>query len=833
MTTDLPGTSDGGYRDRTFTGAQLDRIAFPLGGIGAGMICMEGTGALSHVSIHHAPDVHREAAMFGALWIKGEPDTARVLEGPVPRWKLYGQNLAASGGPGRLLGLPRYSEARFHARFPFAMLDLDDPAMPVSVRMTGWSPFVPLDANASSLPVAGLEYEFMNTSAHEVEAVFSFHGANGPGMDPGARGLSPRASVRALPGGFALERAGSPEKPWDAEAIGISTGEPEARVNCRWFRGGWFDAQTILWKRIAAGDTTAAEQYDEGEPSPGASIAVPINLAPGELRRIRVQLAWYAPVSALRSGDDDAFAAGNPTHVPWYAGRLHSIDEVAGFWREHYDELRETSATFSSALHDTNLPSEVIEAIGANLGILKSPTVLRQADGRVWAWEGCFDRAGCCPGSCTHVWNYAQALPHLFPGLERTLRETEFNECQDERGHQAFRAFLPIRPASKAAHEFHAAADGQLGGIMKAHREWRISGDARWLRGLWPRIRASLAYCIETWDPNHQGVLQEPHHNTYDIEFWGADGMCTSFYLGALTAAMAIGEALGEDIGPYRELRDRGRSRMESDLFGGEYFIQQIEWKGPKSEDPTGVAGLRTNYSPEALDLLQREGPKYQYGNGCLSDGVVGAWLAEICGIPRFLDPAKVERHLLAVFRHNFRKNMREHVNPQRPTYALGDDAGLLLCSWPDGGDLSLPFVYSNEVWTGIEYQVAGHLMLYGHVPEALEIVRAVRARYDGATRNPYDEYECGHWYARALSSYGMLQGLTGARYDAVDRTLYVAPRLPGDLRAFLCTATGWGTLHIEGGEVRVDVARGTIDVDHVALTPYGGDAGAGPNSAA
>jgi uncharacterized protein (DUF608 family) len=536
-------------------------------------------------------------------------------------------------------------------------------------------------------------------------------------------------------------------------------------------------------------------------------------------------LAWYVPRSGLRFGDDDDPDAQNATHVPWYAGRFQSVDELARFWRGHYEGLRAKSASFSSCLHDTNLPSEVIEAIGANLGILKSPTVLRQADGRLWAWEGCFDRAGCCPGSCTHVWNYAQPLAHLFPDLERTLRETEFNESQDERGHQAFRAFLPIRPASKVAHEFHAAADGQLGGIMKAHREWRISGDERWLRRLWPRIRDSLAYCIETWDPSHRGVLQEPHHNTYDIEFWGADGMCTSFYLGALAATISMGQALGEDVTLYGELLDRGRSLMEGDLFGGEYFIQQIEWRTLRTKNPTEVAGLRTNYSPEALDLLDREGPKYQYGNGCLSDGVVGAWLAEMCGVPRFLDAAKVESHLLAVFRYNFRKNLRSHVNPQRPTYALGDDGGLLLCSWPNGGDLSLPFVYSNEVWTGIEYQVAGHLMLSGHVAEGLEIVRTTRARYDGTIRNPYDEYECGHWYARALASYGMLQALTGARYDAVDRTLYIAPVVPGDLRVFFCTATGWGTLRIKDGEVSIGVAYGRIDVDRIAFTPYGGRA--------
>ena len=91
------------------------------------------------------------------------------------------------------------------------------------------------------------------------------------------------------------------------------------------------------------------------------------------------------------------------------------------------------------------------------------------------------------------------------------------------------------------------AADGQLGGIIKFYREWRISGDMAWLRRWWPKIRASLDYCIRTWDPEHRGVIEEPHINTYDIGFWGADSMCTSLYLSALKAATLMGEALGDN----------------------------------------------------------------------------------------------------------------------------------------------------------------------------------------------------------------------------------------------------------------------------------------------
>jgi hypothetical protein len=199
---------------------------------------------------------------------------------------------------------------------------------------------------------------------------------------------------------------------------------------------------------------------------------------------------------------------------------------------------------------------------------------------------------------------------------------------------------------------------------------------------------------------------------------------------------------------------------------------------------------------------------------------VLGAWIAACCGVAPFLDPAKVASHLVAVHKYNFRRDLSEHANPQRPTYAVGDEAGLLLCSWPKGGELTLPFVYSNEVWTGIEYQAASHLMLTGHVAEGLEIVRAVRNRYDGRVRNPFDEYECGHWYARALASYGLLQGLTGVRYDAVERTLYVKPSIAGDFRSFFCTAAGYGTVGVKDGQPFVEVVRGTIPYRTIIWEP-------------
>jgi hypothetical protein len=296
--------------------------------------------------------------------------------------------------------------------------------------------------------------------------------------------------------------------------------------------------------------------------------------------------------------------------------------------------------------------------------------------------------------------------------------------------------------------------------------------------------------------------------------------MCTSFYLGALQAAVRMGKALGDEPPLYAELLERGLKRTEAELYDGEYFLQKIQWEGLRAKSPLDVASFGGNYSPEAIALLNKEGPKYQYGAGCLADGVLGSWMALVCGAGQVLDRSKVSSHLQAVHRYNLKTDLTGHANPQRPSYACGAEGGLLICTWPKGGELSLPFVYSNEVWTGIEYQVASHLMLLGLVEQGLDIVRTCRARYDGRVRNPFNEYECGHWYARAMASYALLEGLSGARYDAADKVLHLTPSLKGDFKCFLSTATGYGSVGVRRGTPFVEVRSGSIEVRRIDYQP-------------
>ena len=191
----------------------------------------------------------------------------------------------------------------------------------------------------------------------------------------------------------------------------------------------------------------------------------------------------------------------------------------------------------------------------------------------------------------------------------------------------------------------------------------------------------------------------------------------------------------------------------------------------------------------EAGDAL----PKYQYGTGCLADQLLGQYLAHVTGLGYVLDSSHVKRAMHSIFKNNFKPSMVSWANVQR-TYAVNDEAGLVLCTWPRGDRPSLPFPYCDEVWTGFEYQVAASLIYNDLVDEGLKVVKAARDRYNGLHRNPWDEEECGHHYARAMSSWALLLALSGFHYDGVTGVMAFAPaEKKGRLQQLLVMRYGMG----------------------------------------
>ena len=323
------------------------------------------------------------------------------------------------------------------------------------------------------------------------------------------------------------------------------------------------------------------------------------NIKPGEEKQFRFILAWHFP-NRVRHWDQRLCACGGDCEQGIarnrYAGRFDDAWEVVRYMVDTWDHLDGMTRKFHEALFSSTLPAQVLDAASANITALRSNTCFWLEDGTFLAYEGCFDDAGCCSGSCTHVWNYEQTLAYLFPTLERSMRETEFRLETAPDGRMNFRAGH-VFPGRINWDTVDPASDGQLGSITRVYREWKLSGDTAWMTGLWPQVKLSMDYSVKTWDPDVDGVTEGRQHNTYDIEFYGPNPLTGVIYLGALRAATKMAEAAGdyEAADRYSRLLAKGSRKLDKILWNGEYY-EQSSPTSTHTSTSTALAASPTSY---------------------------------------------------------------------------------------------------------------------------------------------------------------------------------------------------------------------------------------------
>lgn len=801
---------------RSYPGT-ADQVAFLLGGIGTGNVSVGARGQLRDWEIFGTPGKGNfNPNTFFALRVAG-PDgavEARVLESrltpPFAKARGFVDHEVA--------GLPRFASSRARGEYPFFTVELDDPSMPVSVVLEAFTPFVPLDADASGLPVAILRYHVTNTtdapldvavagSLGNLTSLVDYHRHTWQNFDSASENVNEYRDDGVIRGLYFRPRD-LPADHLHAGTMSLTTTARDVSHKRSWLRGGWWDGLQDFWDdfrddgRLDAESVYVQRDARDVTGDQTGSLAQHRRVDPGETEVFGFELAWHFP-NRVRSWsrrmydedyrgrdiDVDGLPPGSYPTVRTRVARFADAWAVARATIDDLERLEGASRDFHRAMFGSSLPWYVVDAVTATATVIRSPTCIWLEDGRFLAWEGCFDEEGCCEGTCTHVWNYAQSMAFLFPELEREMRRIEYLVETRPDGKMNFRAY---QPWGMPGQDHVPAADGQLGTLVRLYREWRISGDDAFLREVWPAAQRTLEYAFERWDSDGDGVLDTDQFNTYDIDFHGPNSMVNSVFLAALRAGEELARHLGDSASAdrYRAAFERGSARTDELLWGGEYYVQSID------------------------DV---DSARYQYGRGCLADQVFGQTLAHVAGLGHILPPAHVAAAVKAVYDHNLLPSMATHHNAQR-TYALGDEAGLVLCTWPTGGRPRLPFPYSDEVWTGIEYQVASHLIFEGFVEEGLTLVRTTRERHDGFRRNPWNEVECGHHYARSLASYGVLLALTGFQMNASEGWFSFAPRLEtDDFSTFFAAGSAWGIYRRRrgpDGSIReeVEVLGGRLD---------------------
>jgi len=816
-----------------YTGPKTSQISFPLGGIGTGCIGLAGNGRLVDWEIRNRPS-KGSLNGFSHFAVRAERDgkvvDARVLQGDLQPPYLGRLGLGGHGGFGygprreTMAGVPHFKDVTFRGEFPVAELEFEGGRFPGRARMRAFNPLIPLQADDSGIPAAFFEIEIENTTDAPLD--YTLIGAL---ANPLKRMNVNRVTKEN--GLTLLNLASDGYEPGDTRAgdLTLATDSPEVSFQEYWFRGAWFDNLEVYWKDLNTPGPLVNRRY-EGDKAGGGTtgmLAAHVNVAPGETARVRYVIAWSFPVcenywdrdpEKLRERAKEKGVS--PTWKNHYATVFEDSAAAARYALVEWDRLFAETAAFRDALIGSDLPEAAVEAVSANLATMKSATVLRLEDGTLYGWEGCQAESGSCEGSCTHVWNYAQAIPFLFPALERSMRSAHYRVDQDEAGGMRFRTQLPL---GIGYWSMRPCCDGQFGDVIKTYRDWRISGDDAWLKGLWPAVKSSIEYAWsdenpDRWDPEKTGVLWGRQHHTLDMELFGPNSWLTGFYLAALAAGAEMADDVGEaDFAKEcREIYARGRAWVDENLFNGEYYIQQID--------------LDNKSIPERFDAMnywndEHSEIKYQYGEGSQIDQVLAQWHANLYGLGRVFDPEKLKTALASLFKHNFKPEMREHFNACR-TYAVNDESGLVICEWPEGRRRpATPIPYSGEQMDGFAWS-AGILMFQeGLYEEGMRVVESIRHRYDGERRNPWNEFECGSNYARSMASYALLNAFSGFEFDMTRGHVGFAPLAKPDepFRCFFCLDAGWGTYSRKpsdgGAEHSVKVERGELKLSSVAFS--------------
>jgi uncharacterized protein (DUF608 family) len=766
---------------RTFS-HEATAAAFLLGGIGTGNVSLSSRGALVDWEIFNRPAKGLKLPFsFFALRAlpEGGAPISRVLEGPIPP----PHDRSHGYFPGEVAGLPRFASSRLCGEYPLVWVEFDDPDLPLDVRLEAFTPFVPLDARSSGIPAAVLRYRVGNGADVPMDVSVVGSLPNVCGMD----GVSEFGRVRmSRPVRNELRRdsgaTGIFYRPLEIDedslaysTLALLTTAPNPTWRTEWLPTHWVDHIQDFWDDFTADGRLEPEAtldaplgaLQRPESMKVGSVGGSVSLEPGEAREFEFVLAWHSPNRPAGWTEEQAQRG---TVRNYYATQFADAWDAATYLLTNLTTLETHTREFHRALFTSTLPWYVIDAVASNITVLRSPTCHRLENGAFLGWEGCFDSAGCCEGSCTHVWNYAQTVAFLFPELEQSMRRIEFGLETDDEGAMAFRSRSVY---GLPRWEMLPATDGQLGTIVRLYRDWKLSGDGELVRTLWIQVARALDFAFDYWDKDDDFVLDSQQHNTYDIEFFGPNSLSNSFFYAALKAGAEMAELVGdaERAARYRRAFRDGSARMDEMLWNGEYYEQRID----------------------DVDAY-----RYQYGSGCLSDQLVGQFLAHVAGLGHVLPPEHVRSAMQAIVDHNFEMDVGVVPSVQR-TYALPGEPGLLLCTWPRGGRPRLPFVYSDEVWTGIEYQVAATCVHEGLVDEGLRLVRAARERHDGVRRNPWNEVECGHHYARSMSSWALLTALSGYRCDLAAGSVIFEPRTtPDDFRCFFSTGASWGIYHQE-----------------------------------
>ena len=793
---------DGSDR-KEFHGKERRCVAMPLGGIGTGHLCICGDGSLrqwqmlntlSHVA--YVPN------SFFALRFSqsGSQPVSCVLQ-TQEFWDddefEHAPNVTDAIVPlqmkSQLVGLPMAKSTIMKAEYPIAEIKYELQDIPVLCVLSAWSPFYLFDSEKSGIPCAVFEFEITNISDQICSVSLmgtlqnfigwdGFSSILGNDFDGFCGNWNRQTDVNDWKVVEMFNTKLTQDDGRNGE-LGLACKGGDISVKSQWsfiddlfneFTGkGWLS------------ESNHNKPSEVGFTWNGA-ICSKHNLKPKETEKAVFIFMWRFPNRyqdfmkhfEVPDNPKNRFYLGNE-----YCSRYKNILEVAQHITKDFDKIKKQTYAYREHFYESNLPYFLLDAISANSSTLRTNVCIRTDDKRFFGFEGAcgasaggvYAAGGCCPLNCTHVWNYDQTLFTLFPGLHKDMRDTDWQINQHTSGYLPHRTTMPLYLKRywdvPIGGPTNPAIDGLFAGILKTYQQWKTYQDEDWSSQTLPKVQSAIEYVLNVCDEKGDGVLYGEQPNTYDISLFGPNTFIGSQYLSALVACEKMFEELNNELSKKcRERFEQGRINYEKLCWNGEYYVQVIE----------------------------KDKHDYQYGEGCMSDMLLGQWWAHVCDLGYLFPKEKIESCLNAIYKRNFRDDFSDFKQIPR-VFVSENDRGLLNCTYEPWQRPKVPLLYSDEVWSGIEYCVASLMMYEGMYEQGLQIAKAVRDRYSGFNRNPFNEIECGDHYVRPMSAMSLLFAIIGTQYEAKTKTLKFRITWPKEeLKAPFFSGKTFGTINIK-----------------------------------
>ena len=800
-------------QQRVYKGDYLGAIQFPVGGIGTGCVQFNGKAQPKYWQIFNNMTHEIIPNSFFAVREKsGITTNIRALQ---------------TENVGEFQAMKALETT---VKFPFLKYQFKDD-LKTNITMEVFNPFVPTNLKDSGIPAVFYRFTLQNTTDAPIEISLLASQQNTVGYS--------KVPINHNEKGFAYNFKTAIDKQYavgntsqfyggnfnnvvtqkKAKVLNMSGSTPATDQHFGQMALMLFDANESSFTTEATADWNTLEQLyksfsknghlkqkEQTKPSKeGTTYSGALNtvftLKPGETKIVHMALAWYFPNGKNGGFMDkwDAWGKGDwEGNGNKYATYWNDITDLTNYLQENHSTLVKNSEDFTNALFSSNLPQWLEERLSNQLAILKSRTIFHDKDDYVGLWEGTGGCDGSCAGNCNHVWHYAQAHARLFPELGKKIRTQTFEFIKDD-------GQIPYRqPAGSFAF------DGQCGDILGAYREHLMSNDDTWLKKQYPAIKKAMNYVISNYDEDKDGWLSDkPKHTTYDASMTGNPSFLSSLYLAALKASEKMATVTGDKTQAveWKAIADNSAKLQSEKLWNGEYFYQ-----------------------------IRGEKPATDYENACHSDQLLGQWWADQLGLGSMYPDYKIKKATESILKYNFKSTLKDYYQGHR-TFALPEEAGMVVSTWPNNDRTKYASGYSSEVWTTFEYTIGASLIKYGRIQDALTILRTGFDRYDGKYRsgytgawgnfgfsgNPFGDDECGQFYGRALSIWSVLLSVQGFEYNGPEHSIGFNPKWkPEDHNSFFSTAKGWGnfTQQRTGSTQKntIEISYGELALSKVSL---------------